>query len=358
MVGLLAGVVYALRAADDRIFGQDAKPGDPVTVTIPDGSNGSQIAGILEKAGVVDSATKFELRLVGNGDGDNFKPGVYQLRQNEDYDAIVKALNAGPATAAVVRLVVPEGFSVNDISRRVARLGITPKQYSAALEAAAPPKGFLVQGEKAPRLEGFLWPATYEVPKPAKAKPLVADQLAAFEDNFAKLDLAYPTSKGLTKYDVLKIASLIEREAAFPGDRAKISAVIYNRLQNDMALGIDPTIQYAKGNWQPLTPADLEIDSPYNSRTVKGLPPTPICSPGLASLRAAVKPAKENWLYFVAIPGDAKRRHFFTPSFEEFKQFQRDNPPETTGTDTGASTAGQDSGAAGAAAGTAPAATG
>jgi UPF0755 protein len=336
MVGLLGGVVYALRAADERIFGEDAQPGDPVTVTIPEGANNDEIANILEDAGIIDSATKFELRLVGNGDGDSFKPGTYELRENESYDLIVEALNGGPEkpTVQLARLVVPEGFSTKDIAARVAnRLGVTAKQYNAAVKAANPPKGFLVEGETSPRLEGFLWPATYEVPKPVKAKDLVADQLESFEENWAKIDMTYAASKGLTKYDVLKIASLIEREAAFPGDRAKIAAVIYNRLEADMELGIDPTIQYAKGNWEPLTAADLEIDSPYNSRLVKGLPPTPICNPGLASLRAAAKPGKQDFLYFVAIPGDERRRHFFTNDYEEFLQFQRDNPPESTGGD-------------------------
>jgi uncharacterized YceG family protein len=353
MVALLGGVVYALKAADDRIFGEDAKPGDPVTVRIPEGANADEIAAILEDAGVVDSATKFELRLVGNGDGDDFKPGTYVLRENETYDIIVQTLNAGPKTAPTVRLVIPEGFSVKDITGRVAtKLGVPAKQYTAAVNAASPPEGFLVKGEKAPRLEGFLWPATYDVAKPVKPKELVAEQLAAFERNFAKLDLTYATSKGLTKYDVLKIASLIEREAAFPGDRAKIAAVIYNRLAADMPLGIDPTIQYAKGNWEPLQPSDLELDSPYNTRTKKGLPPTPIANPGLASLRAAAKPGKQKYLYFVAIPGDEKRRHFFTDSYDEFLQYQSEHPPESTATsDTQGAQDGSAAGAAAAATG-------
>jgi UPF0755 protein len=319
-------------------------------VTIPEGADSEQIANILEKAGIVESARKFEARLFGHGDGDDFKPGTYKLRENERYDTIVAALSEGPAVAeaAVARLVIPEGFSTRDIARRVNRVGLRPAGFRAAVKAANPPEGFLEQGEKAPQLEGFLWPATYELTEPVQAKALVADQLAAFERNFAKVDMAYARSKGLSKYDVLIIASMIEREAAFAGDRAKISAVIYNRLAADMPLGIDPTIQYAVGNWEPLDAAALEVDSPYNTRKVVGLPPTPICNPGLASLKAAANPAKQAWLYFVAIPGDEKRRHFFTESYDEFLQFQAENPPETTG--TGDATASGTDGEGGAAA--------
>jgi uncharacterized YceG family protein len=335
-------VLLGLREVDERIFGEDATPGADVRVTIPQGADNQEIANILERAGVVESATKFEIRVGLEGDGDDFKPGAYVLRENENYDTIVATLSTGPPAPDIVRLTIPEGFSVRDIAQRVGRVDVKPAAYRAAVAAAKPPEGFLAKGEKAPKLEGFLFPATYELAEPVKPKQLVADQLAAFEENFAKVDMTYARSKGLTKYDVLIIASMIEREAAFPGDRAKIAAVIYNRLDADMPLGIDPTIQYAVDSWEPLTAEDLDVDSPYNTRKVVGLPPTPICNPGLAAMRAAAKPAKRDWLYFVAIPGDEERKHFFTNSYDEFLQFQADNPPETvTGEDGGAAAAGE-----------------
>jgi UPF0755 protein len=346
MLALLGGVVYGLQKVDDRIFGEDVAPGEEVTVRIPEGSNSDEIAHILEDAGVVESATKFEGRLVLSGDGDDFKPGTYKLRTNEDYDVIVRELSAGPPAAPIEKLVIPEGFSTRDVAARAAKFGTTSKAYLNALKAADPPKGFLEKGETSPQLEGFLFPAVYEVQRPVKPKALIEQQLATFEDNWSQVDMAYARSKGLTKYDVLIIASMIEREAAAPGDRAKISAVIYNRLAEDMSLGIDPTLQYANGNWKPLKPADLERPGPYNTRLTKGLPPTPIANPGLASLKAAAKPAKQPYLYFVAIPGDEKRRHFFTDDYDEFLQFQRDNPPEGTGAATDAGTS-QDGAAAG-----------
>lgn len=298
---------------------------------IPKGAGDDEIATILDELGVVGSATTFKLRLLATGDGADFKPGTYTLRENEEYDVIVEKLSAGPPVTPPKRLVVPEGYAVRDIAKAVSKVGLTAEQYRTAVEATGPPEGFLAAGETAegpdgPSLEGFLFPATYEVAQPPEAQALVDQQLVAFEDAFAQLDLTVPTARKLSKYDVLIIASMIEREAAAPEDRAKIAAVIYNRIKAKMPLGIDPTIQYAVGSWRKLKPADLEIDSPYNSRTEVGLPPTPIANPGLASLKAAASPAKVDFLYFVAIPGDAKRRHFFTESYDEFLQYQEDNP--------------------------------
>ena len=175
-------------------------------------------------------------------------------------------------------------------------------------------------------MEGFLFPATYDVSQPPSGTEVVDQQLAAFDSNFAQVDMTKARKKNLTPYDVLKIASLIEREAAYPPDRRKIAAVIYNRLKAKMTLGIDATIQYAVGSWEPLKASDLNIDSPYNSRKVKGLPPTPICAPGLAAMKAAANPANANYLYYVAIPGDPDRKHFFTNSFDAFLQYQKDHP--------------------------------
>src|SRR5688500_4935916 len=121
---------------------------------------------------------------------------------------------------------------------------------------------------------------------------------------------------------------MIERAAAFAADRAKISAVIYNRLEAKMPLSIDPTIQYAADSWEPLTADALNIEPPDNTREVIGLPPPPIGNPGLAALRAAANPAKRDWLYVVAIPGDEQRKHCFTNSYDEFLQFQAENPPD------------------------------
>jgi UPF0755 protein len=323
VVVLVAGAWWAI----GRVLGDPpAAPGDPVAVTIPPGSSATAIGGILADAGVVPDAGAFVDRAVEDGYESTFRPGSYTFREDEEYARIVDQLNAGPADADDARLVIPEGYAIWNIEEEVAAVGITPEQYQAALDRHEPPPGFLAPGEEAASLEGFLFPATYDVAVPADADGLVRDQLAAFEANVAGVDFSYAESKGLTKYDVLKIASLIERETAHPPERPKVAAIIYNRLASDMTTGMESGIQYALGSWEPLTRDDLDTDSPYNLWIEKGLPPTPIANPGLDSIKAAANPARVDFLYMYAIKDDPKRRHFFTDDYDEFLRYQEENP--------------------------------
>jgi UPF0755 protein len=238
-----------------------------------------------------------------------------------------------PATTAAVpkpvilRVVFPEGFTRKEMVVRVAEVRqiaktkrkVTPKlsgnAYAAATKAAKVPAAFR---KDARGIEGFLFPATYEfTPKTTSAK-LVDDQLAHFEANWKKVDLAYARSKNLTPYDVLIIASMVEKETIAPDERPLVAAVIYNRLKAGMPLGIDATIRYGLDvpGTEPLRVSQLESDNPYNTRNRQGLPPTPIANPGLASMQAAAHPAKVDYLYFVRKPD--KVHHFFTASENEF----------------------------------------
>ena len=323
LLALALGVLVACVLA--ACGGGDPVPGAKVTVVVPPGATAGQIAQILQDAGVVSSASDFVDRVVADGQGEGFKPGTYELRTNETYDRIVFQLNHGPSTDAA-RLTIPEGYAIWDIKAAVRKVGINPTQYQAALDAHQPPQGFLADGEQAATLEGFLFPATYDVAVPAAADPLVSDQLAAFGDNWASVDMTYASSKNLTRYDVLKIASLIEREAQAPNDRAKIASVIYNRLHAGMSLGIDAAVQYGLGSWHTLSGTDLKSNSPYNLRRFKGLPPTPICNPVLASMKAAANPAKTDYLYYYAIKGDPQGRHWFTNSYDAFLKYQKEHP--------------------------------
>jgi len=323
LLGLLGALVLGLREAEHKVFGGGSSPGAKVTVTIPKGASVTAIGEILAKAKVVDSASRFELEAFN---ATAMQPGTYVLREHDGYSRAILALEAGPPPRPTKKLLIPEGLAERDIAALTPKVGLSGAAYEAAVKRAKPPAGFLQAGEKAPTLEGFLFPATYDVQQPPTGDEFVAQQLAAFSDNFDQVDMTKARKKNLTPYDVLKIASMIEREAVYPPDRRKIAAVIYNRLKAKMPLGIDATIQYAVGTWRPLTASDLRIDSPYNSRKVRGLPPTPIAAPGLASLQAAADPANVDYLYYVAIPGDPQHKHFFTKSFAEFLQFQKDHP--------------------------------
>jgi UPF0755 protein len=228
--------------------------------------------------------------------------------------------------AATRTLVVPEGFSIRDIDARAVRFGAAKGAVLAAATKAVPPANVAGPDQKPAGVEGFLFPASYPVALPVDPAVLVQQQLEAFGNAFANVDLTYAKSKNLTGYDVVKIASMIEREAGFPGDRPKIAAVIYNRLRRRMPLGIDATLQYANGSWAPLTAADLKRPGPYNTRLVQGLPPTPICNPGLAAMQAAAHPTKVGYLYYYAIPGDPKRRSYFTRTYAAMQAYIAQHP--------------------------------
>jgi UPF0755 protein len=230
-----------------------------------------------------------------------------------------------------LRVIFPEGFTRREMADRVEAVreiaiesrGVTPRLtrsgYLRASAAAKPPPRF--REDWAGRsIEGFLFPATYEFNRFTSSGRLVQEQLWAFRRNWATVDLSYARSKNLTPYDVLIIASMIEKETVVPAERRLVAAVIYNRLRNGMPLGIDATIRYGRNvpGTESLKKSDIESDDPYNTRRRLGLPPTPISNPGLASMRAAASPARVDYLYFVR-KGDSNR-HFFTASEREFCQ--------------------------------------
>jgi uncharacterized YceG family protein len=232
---------------------------------------------------------------------------------------------------ARLRIIFPEGFTVRDMAERVAAVreiaiterGVTPRLtqsgYASAVSRTRPPAEFRKDwgGES---LEGFLFPATYEFTKLTSSERLVRDQLRAFARAWNRVDLRHARSKNLTPYDVLIIASMIEKEAVAPKERPLVAAVIYNRLRQGMVLGIDATIRYGLDvpGTESLLQSHIESDNPYNTRRRAGLPPTPIANPGLASIRAAARPAKVDYLYFVRKPDGV--HHFFTASEAEFQQ--------------------------------------
>ena len=230
---------------------------------------------------------------------------------------------------ARLRVIFPEGFTRAEMADRVAAVreiaigkrNVTPRLtragYVAATAAAKPPAEFR-KDWGGTSIEGFLFPATYEFSQHTPSAGLVRDQLAHFGRQWRRVDLRYARSKNLTPYDVLIIASMIEKETVAPEERKLVAAVIYNRLRQGMPLGIDATIRYGRDvpGTEPLRRSDIESDDPYNTRNRLGLPPTPISNPGLASLQAAAHPARVDHLYFVRKPDGV--HHFFTASQSEF----------------------------------------
>ncbi len=224
----------------------------------------------------------------------------------------------------VLKILFPEGFTRAQMAERAAAASpaITAAAYLRATASSAYPGKFAGDGKRR-SLEGFLFPATYELFENDSAATLRDKQLAAFRLNWGEVELGYARSKNLTPYDVLIIASMVEREVVVPRERPLVAAVIYNRLHLHMPLGIDATLRYGLGipPTQAITKDDLASSSPYNTRRFRGLPPTPIASPGLASIQAAAHPAKVDYLYFVRKPDC--RSHFFTASVDRFDAYTR-----------------------------------
>ena len=228
------------------------------------------------------------------------------------------------AAPRVLRLLFPEGFTRAQMAARAHSVSpaIGKGAYLRATASSTLPGRFAGDGKKRD-LEGFLFPATYDIYDDSPARVLVRKQLAALDRNWGSVTLGYARSKNLTPYDVLIIASMIEKEVVVSKERPLVAAVIYNRLHARMPLGIDATLRYGLGipPTKAITKSDLASDSPYNTRKFPGLPPTPIANPGLASMQAAAHPAKVDYLYFVRKPDC--RSHYFTASIDEFNAYTR-----------------------------------
>jgi len=237
-----------------------------------------------------------------------------------------------PPPPKPLRIVFPEGFTrremadritaVNRIARKTRKIKpkLREREYLRLTQRSRLPGEFAGDGKRR-HLEGFLFPATYEFLGDTTTKQLVNKQLVAFNRNWAKLDLTYARSKNLTAYDVLVIASMVEKETLAPEERPLVAAVIYNRLKQRMPLGIDATIRYGLNvpGTESLRQSHLASDTPYNTRKFAGLPPTPIANPGLASMQAAAHPANVKYLYFARKPD--KVHHFFTASEDAFLRY-------------------------------------
>ena len=319
----LAGVAVLLFAAwfANSLFqplrGDGKGEGREVRVVIPRGVGVGEIADLLERRGIVSSSFFFQTRARLAGRTGELKPGAYRLRHDMSFAAALDALEKGTPPNIVV-LTIPEGRSRREVAAlvkgKLAGNYLRASRRSRALD----PREYGAKGAR--DLEGFLFPATFELKRGKPMRALVDQQLSAFRENFENVDMRYARSKNLTPYDVLTIASLVEREAQLPKERPLIASVIYNRLRRQMPLGIDATVRFVTRNWdRPLRQSELQNPSAYNTRIHAGLPPGPIGSPGIASIRAAAHPARTGFLFYVVKPG-GNGAHAFSKTDAEFQR--------------------------------------
>jgi peptidoglycan lytic transglycosylase G len=325
---LVAGTVYAAVAKYRDCREPPTSTGQNVSFEVPEGATGKDVVEQLHEQGLINCGGFLgNLLLRGTGKAGDIRAGTYDLPVGASLDDIVTIITAPPPKVPTVRVTVPEGLRIastypgeRSISSVVAEAtGLSAKVFvGAASDLRKHPSAYLPRG--ATSLEGVLFPDTYLLKKKGLTADTVVDAMLDQFDAVAKqIDLTGGAEAlGLTPYQVVIVASMIEREAQVEGDRAKIASVIYNRLDRGMTLGIDATLLYddPTPDGQLSTP-DLETDTPYNTRINAGMPPTPIASPGQASLEAALHPAQTNYLYYVLCPPDGPGVHRFATSLQE-----------------------------------------
>ncbi len=322
-IAVVGGASYLGRVVGSSITSEDpaAGPvnvvaGQEVTVEIPSGSSAEDIGVILAAQGVVRSALEFEVAVRNNEAASRLQAGTYQLETLMDPAEVVAMLVVGPV-ADVYRVTVIEGLRVGEILTRLSESsGIPYEQFETALLSgdvstslrAMPATTSLADWE------GLLFPDTYEFTKSAEPTAILQRLASTMEQRVDSIDWSAVEAAGFTPYEGLIIASLVETEVLLDEERPIVSSVIHNRLAIDMKLDIDATVLYALGT-RDIAQFNNEVDSPYNTYLVAGLPPTPIASPGRASLEAAAAPDTTDYLYYVL--SDLEGHHAFAATLDE-----------------------------------------
>ena len=303
-----------------------------VTVTDDDGNTKtkkvhyadmSYVADQLKDNGIIKYKWLFKLfGSVYNAD-EKIDPGTYELKAIYDYKALVKKMTSGSAAMVTKKITFPEGYTMRQIFKKLNDEGVC--DYDELMDAAANSTfnySFLEGTEKgdANRLEGFLFPDTYEFYEGMPAATAINKLLEVFHYKMTAEMLEWQEESGYTMREIVTIASMIEKEAANDTEQYTIASVIYNRLKKDWPLQIDSTTLYEYPDHEGAPTAEmLAKDSPYNTRISKGLPPSPICSPGITSIRAALQPSSTNYMYYAL--NTATGQHEFFKTADAFNAF-------------------------------------
>jgi len=323
VVVLLAAItLYAGFSYVQGAINPGGSPGGDVTVTIEKKSGTEGVARVLAKAKVIKSARIFAYWTKIEGKGP-YQAGTYTLQQRSSYDEVAGLLTKGPEIS-VQRLTIPEGQTIDQIAERVGKL---PGRSAAVFKklATEPGEGRVksaLQPQGVTNLEGLLFPSTFFVGEKDDERRILQKMVDAMASVTTRLDVANRAKeRNLTAYQLLTVASLVEREAKLDDDRPKVAQVIYNRLAKGQKLQIDATVIYALGQVGKKTRvvgADLKAPGPYNTYEVAGLPPTPIAAAGEAATKAALDPAPSTFLFYVVIDKDG--RHAFANTAAEHQK--------------------------------------
>jgi UPF0755 protein len=325
VVILIAGTFFYI----DRQLQPPASDGRTVIFDIPKGSTTDTISRILKTNGLIKNASVFRWWVYARGDYGKLQAGTYEMKQGMTVDEILEMLTKGNTKDNTVRFTIPEGFTLEQIADLLAAKGLVDKQtfiHVADTDSFDVP--FLQSVPKTPGvkhpLEGYLFPDTYEVYKGTSAHDMIQLMLKEFDERLTPEMREKIQKRGMTIPQAVTVASLVEREARVSSERPVIAGVIYNRLhkQPPMMLQIDATVQYVVGHKDELTLKDLQVDSPYNTYEHYGLPPGPIASPGIDSLKAAIEPQQNDFLFYVT-KNDGSGEHYFAKTYAEQLQNEK-----------------------------------
>lgn len=286
----------------------------PIYVKVKSGMNARDIGAMLTQRGIISNRYGFWLKAKLNGYEDKFKTGSYAFHKNMETEEVLNMLVEGSVT--VFKFTIPEGFTVKDIAKRLHKEGIADEKEFLALAKNFAPYDYMEKAKYADfRAEGFLFPDTYTIDTDATAEDIMAMMARDFDNRLDRDLRARAKKMGLSIYELVTLASLVEKEARFEEDRAIIAQVLLKRLDMHMPLQSDATLQYLMdAPKEDVSIDDTKIDSPYNSYQHIGLPPGPIANPGLASIEAVLYPAETDYLYFVA---DREGHNHYSYTYDE-----------------------------------------
>ena len=307
---------------------QPTSSGEAIEVEIPKGMSANRVTDLLEQKGIIKNALVFKYYLMLKKEGSRFQAGIYELNPGMEKEALIAKLNAGDTVEAeVIRFTIPEGYTIIQIADKLSSEGIVNKEKFLALIDEKRTWGDNEAVRSVPdndklhkRLEGYLFPETYEMVKESTEEDIIKRMTSELDRKLSTLPedwMDVLEQRGLTIHEMLTIASLVEREVIVDEERPMVASVIFNRIKKGMALQIDATVQYLLDKpKERLLHADLEVDSPYNTYKVNGLPPGPIASPSLDSIKAVLYPDETDYFYYVT-KKDGTNTHLFAKTYNE-----------------------------------------
>ena len=328
VIAVVLGISYgigkyfadSLLSDNEQTVDVDMNSDETIAVDIPQGSSTKDIAAILKDNGIISSELSFRLKSRLNGADGTYNYGTFYLTKNMSVEQIISTLQGTAETDTAHRLTIPEGYTAKQIAALVDEKGIaTSDEFINEMNNGTFEYEFLEGIPKRENyLEGYLFPDTYFLSGNETAHDIIVMMLNRFEEIYNKSLKGHVESTGYTLDEIVTVASMVESEAKLDEERPIIAGVIYNRLNIDMPLQIDSTVQYALSTRnEVVTESDLEVDSPYNTYKNKGLPAGPICNPGESSLLAALNPEKHNYYYYV-LKEQGGSEHYFAETYDEF----------------------------------------